>query len=770
MERSRSIRAVSANVGTSLRVGNIADIRGVLSGFSPALSVLETSVASLSTSLATASATLAGVPNHTSRVTSLQTANTSIDSAWATLSTTMFGAPEAFAEDSVTTQLGTLSDTVQGHAVDLSNARDVAWGPALSLSGLHSDLASDMTAFSVVMATVSTAVSSPSSAVASVSNTTSGLASDVAFTSTTTVGALTTAVTTLETRNTAISTLMTEQADVTTGTQALVTTPNLYERFGQRWLESLEAVTVWDSLYDPEATASATAEGALRRMGTYARFLSTRSTRYYQSDYVYVSGVFQSSSLPILNANDATTFTTLTRSVSGPRDAFVAKYHRSGAVSWVAQVSEVNGGSESMAVDSLGNVFMALDFVSTPLKVYHADGTLFQTVPIRDGSDATACIVKYNASGTAQWVATLGIWGYYGVHVDLDGNAYVTTTTKTYAAYNVDGTEYTSGTIFADTATAGMFLVKYNSEGVVQWTTRATSDGHNAWGDRLAVDDDGNLYLLGFFSYDPRSDASRSTVIETPSGATFQTLTSPDFKAYSFVVRYSASTGEPQAVAKIDGVEAESLSVDEAGSIYVGTVARDAQLVVYEPDGTVSNSWERLYSAVDGILVKYEASLASVAWVVRMQQMYLKAISARGGAVYATGLFRGTDPSFNNADGSGFLAFGEEYDGDSFLVKYSASTGAGQWYAWLQHTTDGGRGNSVTVDKLGNVYVGGSAPGTSMTVYNADASTFATLTPLAGSYDIYFVKYDSSGTGQWATTLAGSAYDHWTQVAVPLRY
>lgn len=745
----------------------MSDIRGVVTSFTPALVALGTTVSALSASLATASTTLAGVPNHSSRVTTLQTATSSVDSAWSTVSATMSDSPSEFSEDLVETQLATLREGVLEQEMLLSEARDETRAPALALSDLYSDLASDMTTQSGRIASVSSAASDALAGLGGVSDAVTGLASDVAFTSTTTVAGLTTAVGTLDTRNTAISTLMTEQADVATTTQAQVTVSRLYQRFGQRWLESSDAVTVWESLYDPDATGSATAEGALRRMDEYARMLNTKTIQYVQSDYVYVSGVFQSSSLPILNANDETVFKELSRSVSGPRDAFVAKYHRSGTVAWVAQVLEVNGGSESMAVDSLGNVFVALDFASTPLKVYHADGTLFQTVPIREGSNATACIVKYNALGTVQWVVTLGIWGDYGVHVDLDGNAYVTTTTKTYTAFHADGSKYTAGSTSPDTMTAGIFLVKYNLEGVVQWTTRATSDGNSALGDRLAVDDDGNLFLLGYWS--TLTDASQPTVIETPSGSTFQTLTSPDFDYYSFVVRYSSSTGEPQAVAKIDGVEAESLSVDEAGTIYVGTVARDSTVKVYGPDGTEFSTVTRAYSSVDGILVKYNASLSAVAWVVHMQQTYLKAISARGGAVYATGLLYTADSAFLNADGSVFVTPGADHNGDSFLVKYSTSTGAGQWYARLQHG-DGGRGNSVTVDKLGNVYVAGSAPGGSIVVYNANGSTFATLTPLAGSYDIYFVKYDLFGTGQWATTLAGSAYDDWTQVAVPLRY
>jgi len=68
---------------------------------------------------------------------------------------------------------------------------------------------------------------------------------------------------------------------------------------------------------------------------------------------------------------------------------------------------------------------------------------------------------------------------------------------------------------------------------------------------------------------------------------------------------------------------------------------------------------------------------------------------------------------------------------DIFLVKYNSS-GTKQW----TKTSSVGIGNGVTTDSSGNIYVTGQTQG------GLDGNTNS------GSYDIFLVKYDSSGTKQ----------------------
>jgi uncharacterized delta-60 repeat protein len=82
-------------------------------------------------------------------------------------------------------------------------------------------------------------------------------------------------------------------------------------------------------------------------------------------------------------------------------------------------------------------------------------------------------------------------------------------------------------------------------------------------------------------------------------------------------------------------------------------------------------------------------------------------------------------------------------DYDIFLVKYNSS-GKKQWTKQLGTSSDD-RGNGVTTDSSGNIYVTGSTEG------GLDGNTNS------GDYDIFLVKYNSSGTKQWTKQMGTSS-------------
>jgi len=109
------------------------------------------------------------------------------------------------------------------------------------------------------------------------------------------------------------------------------------------------------------------------------------------------------------------------------------------------------------------------------------------------------------------------------------------------------------------------------------------------------------------------------------------------------------------------------------------------------------------------------------------------------GNVYVTGsTYGGLDGT--NAGGS-----------DLFVVKYNSS-GTKQWTKQLGSS---GRdsANGIAIDSSGNVYV------TGMTFGGLDWNTSA------GDYDLFVVKYNSSGTKQWTKQLGTSSNDNANGVA-----
>ena len=97
-------------------------------------------------------------------------------------------------------------------------------------------------------------------------------------------------------------------------------------------------------------------------------------------------------------------------------------------------------------------------------------------------------LVKYNSLGTKQWTRQLGSSSHeigYGVTVDLSDNLYVTG----YTVGGLDG--------YTNSGGIDIFLVKYNSSGVKQWTKQfGTSESEIGYG--ITVDSSNNIYITGY--------------------------------------------------------------------------------------------------------------------------------------------------------------------------------------------------------------------------------------------------------------------------------
>ena len=311
-----------------------------------------------------------------------------------------------------------------------------------------------------------------------------------------------------------------------------------------------------------------------------------------------------------------------------------------------------------------------------------------------------AFLTKYNSSGAEQWTriwgSALGNYGS-GTSVDSSGNIYVT--------------GYTSGAFGGQTNAggSGIFLVKYNSSGIKQWT-RIWGSALGDYGRGVSVDSAGNCYVTGGTDggFGGQTNAGLSDI---------------------FLTKYNSSGAEQwtRIWGSVSWDSGNGVSIDSAGNCYVAggtsgafdnqtnTGSRDAFLTKYSSSGI--KQWTRIWG--------------SDSW------SYGSSVSVdSSGNAYVTGYTIG---AFDGQTNSG--------NGDAFLTKYN-STGAKQWTRiWSSVSVE--VGNGVSVDSAGNSYVTGN-------VGDNDAT----------DEDVFLTKYNSSGTKQWIRIWGSTLNDSGRGVSV----
>lgn len=364
---------------------------------------------------------------------------------------------------------------------------------------------------------------------------------------------------------------------------------------------------------------------------------------------------------------------------AGGEDLFLLKYDAVGTWQWSRQFGSVAGdGANAVAVDGSGNIYVA-GFTLGSLPGSNAGNS--------GGSDLF--LIKYNAGGTLQWVRQLGSAGAdqaKGVAVDAAGNSYVTGSTL--------------GTLpgFGNSNAGGedLFLLKYDSAGVLQWVRQFGSvAGDQAYG--VVVGSNGEVFVAG------------ATLGTLPGNVSVG-------GSDNFLASFAAD-GTRQWIRQFGTVAfdaAQAVAADSQGGIYLGGVTSGVLA------GTVSAGGSDLFVA------KYDLS-GSRLWTRQLGSVGTDTalgISAEAnGAVYVTGA--------TNAGLDGNSSTGGE---DLFLVKYDV-LGNKQWTGQFgTFTTEQGR--AVTVDGGGNAFVGGGTFGE----MPENAS--------AGGEDLFLVKFDTTGIRQ----------------------
>jgi len=268
----------------------------------------------------------------------------------------------------------------------------------------------------------------------------------------------------------------------------------------------------------------------------------------------------------------------------------------------------------------------------------------------------------------------------------------------------------------------------------------------NDYGQSMAVDTFGNVYITGWFS---------GTVDFNPGVGIFNLTSISYWDTYISKLDASGNFVWAKAMGGTDNAMSWLITLDAFGNIY--TTGYFEGIVDFDPGVGVYN----LTSAGDrdDFISKLDSS-GNFVWAKAMggtgvDECYSIAVDASG-YVYTTGYFQGT-ADFNPGAGVFNLT------GGGIFISKLDSSGNFVW-AKAMNGTGNGEGQSIVVDPagIGDVYASGWFFGT----VDFDPSVGVFNLTSAGNDDIYVSKLDSSGNLIWAKKMGGTGSDWGTAIAL----
>ncbi len=275
---------------------------------------------------------------------------------------------------------------------------------------------------------------------------------------------------------------------------------------------------------------------------------------------------------------------------AGGRDAYLAKFDATGNVLWATYY----GGSSdelvtNVACDASGNVFFSGWTYSTS---GIATSGAYQSSPIV-GSGQNQFLAKFNSIGTMQWSTYFG--GNHGSNpfggLICDGSGNVFISGNTYSTTNI-ATPGAFQTTLSATSLYDAYLAKFNSNGLVQWSTYYGGNDRQYTGG-LACDNNGNVFLCG-------TTASTNNIATTNA---YQTSFNGSYDA--FLVKFDA-VGNRIWGTYFGGTSSEfgmNVVCNSLGHVFLSGATISSSNIV-----TASPYQSSLGGSTDGFLAEFDGS------------------------------------------------------------------------------------------------------------------------------------------------------------------
>ena len=372
-------------------------------------------------------------------------------------------------------------------------------------------------------------------------------------------------------------------------------------------------------------------------------------------------------------------------------------------------------------------------------------------VPVSGGGNISSPLTQWGSLQETLWTDP------YGMNPAGD----ITTTCKTEAvAVDSNGNVYLAGSYRSDSTwnlgnsvtlpSSGNnqvqgYIIKYNATGTVQWANNlAPTQNGSSQGMGVAVDSGGDVYVIGDYSSNSTLNIGNSVTLPAATGNT------------CFLIKYNTSgTTQWAEVIQSDYSYGRRVATDSNGYIYI--------VGYYRSNGSSTSIGNSVVLAntsttQDPFLVKYNASgtpqwAKSIAADNNSQGMGVSTDSS--GNVFMTGYYRTT--SSIALGGGQYLTKAD--NNSAFLVKYN-SNGIAQWGKNIGLTGNNIYGKSTAADSNGNVYACGYYSSSSSITVGGSYGNYITLPIVSSGLRTFVIKYNASGTAQWAKMIDSSSTNY----------
>jgi uncharacterized protein YjdB len=462
---------------------------------------------------------------------------------------------------------------------------------------------------------------------------------------------------------------------------------------------------------------------------------------------VYLAGYTNSSSgIATAGAQQAT--------FGGVYDLFLVKFNGSGVRQWATYYG--NSGEEytpCVATDGSGNVYLAGR--TNSLTGIATEGThMSSSLAVVGSSNSDAFLVKFNEAGERQWGTYFGGSSEDDAHslaTDNAGNVYMSGYTN--SSSNIS----TAGAYQVVKGTAGVYLVKFNTNGIRQWGTYYGGTSGASSDIRWVTTTDlyQNVYLAGW-------TASSSAIATAGSHQTAYGGGSSD----AFLAKFNGA-GQRQWGTYFGGAgndEGRSIAIDATGHAYMAGFTTSTASI------STSGSHQVAYGGGgrDAFLVKFNGCGDLSAGVITGPST----VDAGANITLANIITGGTWSSSNTAIATvGSTGVVSGVAAGSVIISYTVSNTCGSvsavkavsinpvvtpcslWQAVgiAGFSTGGMEHTSVTTDASGTMFVAyrDNSAGNKATVKKYNGSVWETVGSVgfsAGSIYWTSIKVDASGT------------------------